>query len=186
MYETNEFRKGLKIEIDKNPYQIIDHQFVKPGKGQAFTRVKVKNLLNGSVLEKTYKSGEKVPPANIEDVSMQFLYQEGDSYHFMNLKTYDQIELNIQQIEDSAKWLQEEMQVTVLFYNDNPISITLPIFCTMKVTYCEPGVKGDTATGATKPATVESGASLQVPLFVNQGDTLKIDTRTGGYVERVK
>ncbi|MDH5561202.1 MAG: elongation factor P [Deltaproteobacteria bacterium] len=186
MYDSNDLRKGLRVEIDGQPFIIVENQFVKPGKGQAFNRVKVKNLLNGNVIERTYKSSEKVKPANVLDKDMQFLYLMDNSYHFMDNKTYEQIELTSEQVGDNSKWLKEEMIVTVMIYNDNPVSISLPNFSVLRITHCEPGVRGDTATNVTKPATLETGAQINVPLFVNQDDLIKVDTRTGEYVERVK
>lgn len=186
MYETNQFRKGLRVEIDGHPYQMVETQFVKPGKGQAFTRVKIKSLLSGNVIERTYKSGEKVSKADVTDVPMQFLYAIDDVYHFMDTKSYEQIEMSKEKLDTAWKWLQEEMSVQIVLYKGEPISITLPNFAEIEITYCEPGIKGDTATGSTKPAELSTGASIQVPLFVNQNDKIKIDTRTEEYVERVK
>ncbi|MGK0289355.1 MAG: elongation factor P [bacterium] len=186
MYETNALRKGLRIEIDGHPYIVVSSQLVKPGKGQAFCRVKIKNLFSGNVIDRTYKSGEKIEKADVVDVTMQFLYIEGETYHFMDQKSYEQYELTKEQVGDAWKWLQEQTSVSIVMYKDAPISITLPNFAVLEITYCEPGIKGDTATGSTKPATLSTDAIIQVPLFVNQGDFLRIDTRTGEYVERVK
>lgn len=186
MYDTNEFRKGLRVEIDGQPYIMVEHQFVKPGKGQAFSRVKLKNLLTGSVIDRTYKSGEKVEKADILEKEMQFLYSADDIYHFMDNSTYEQVEMPKEQIGDSWKWLTENMNVDVLVYKGQAVSITPPNFTELEIVHCEPGVKGDTATNATKPATLSTGAEVQVPLFVNQNEWIKVDTRTGTYVERVK
>ncbi len=186
MYDTNDFRKGLRVEIDGNPFIIVENQFVKPGKGQAFCRVKLKNLLQGNVIDRTYKSGEKVAPADIVEKSMQFLYVDGETYHFMDNSDYEQYELNKEQLSDNWKWVQEGMVVDVMIYKGAAVSISVPNFTSLEITYCEPGMKGDTATSATKPATVETGATINVPLFVNQNEKIKIDTRTGEYVERVK
>jgi len=186
MYDINELKKGIKIEINDIPFSIIESQFVKPGKGQAFTRTKLKNLLNSNVIEKTYKSGEKLKPANIMDKAMSFLYEDGGKYIFMNNSTYEQVEITKEQLDDSWKWLTENMEVTVLFWNDNPISVTLPNFSILQITYCEPGIKGDTATNATKSATLSTGAIINVPLFINNEEYIKIDTRTECYVERGK
>lgn len=186
MYDTNEFRKGLRVEIDGQPYIMVESQFVKPGKGQAFTRVKLKNLLNGNVIDRTYKSGEKVEKADISEQSMQFLYEADDMFHFMDNNTYEQVEMSREQIEDNWKWLQEEMVVDVMIYKGQPVSITLPNFTVLEIIHCEPGIKGDTATSTSKPATVSTGAIINVPLFVNQNEKIKIDTRTGEYVERAK
>ncbi len=186
MYDTNEFRKGLKIEIDGHPYIMVEHQFVKPGKGQAFTRVRLKSLLSGNVIDRTYRSGEKLQKADIMEQEMQFLYSTDDVYHFMDNNTYEQIEVQKEQIGDNWKWLQENMVVDMLVYKGLPVSITVPNFVALEITHCEPGIKGDTATNATKPATLSTGAEVQVPLFVNQDEKIKVDTRTGTYVERVK
>jgi len=186
MYATNEFRKGLKVEIDGEPFIIVEAQFVKPGKGQAFTRTKLKSLITGNVIDRTYRSGEKVAKANVEEVDMQFLYTAGDDFNFMDLTSYETLAIDREQLGAACKWLTESLEVKVLLYDGRPISIDLPNFVELEVTYCEPGVKGDTATGATKVAELESGASVNVPLFVEQGEKLRIDTRTGDYVERVK
>ena len=186
MYTTNEFRKGLKIEIDGEPFVMVESQFVKPGKGQAFTRTKLKSLISGNVIDRTYKSGEKVDKADVEETDMQFLYATGDAYNFMDLASYETMDITKEQLDDAWKWLTESLEVKVLLHKGLPISIELPNFVEMEVTYCEPGVKGDTATGATKVAELSSGATVNVPLFIEQGEKLRIDTRTGGYVERVK
>ncbi len=184
MYETSDFKKGLRIEIDGQPYKIVDFQFVKPGKGNAFTRCKIKNLITGNTIDRTLKSGEKVEKAAVEDRTLQFLYEENGKFHFMDNQSYEQYELEKDQIADGWKWLVENMEVGICFYNGAPIDITFPNFTILEITYCEPGIKGDTATNTTKPATLSTGAEVQVPLFVNQGDKIKIDTRTGDYVER--
>ncbi|MFH2131477.1 MAG: elongation factor P [bacterium] len=186
MYETSEFRKGLRVEIDGQPYIMVDNQFVKPGKGQAFNRVRLKGLLTGNVLDRTYKSGEKVDKADISDQSMQFLYEGEGIYHFMDNTSYEQVEMTKEQIDDNWKWLVEEMAVDVLIYKGQPVSITVPNFTILEIVHCEPGMKGDTATSASKPATLSTGAIVNVPLFVNQNEKIKIDTRTGEYVERAK
>jgi len=186
MYDTNEFRKGLRVEMDGVPFRIVDFQFVKPGKGTAFTRTKLRNLLNGNVIDRTFKSGEKIGKANVEDRTMQFLYEADGAYHFMDNSNYEQIELTKDQIGDNWKWLVENMEVELCFYNGSPIDISLPNFTVLEITYCEPGVRGDTATNVSKPATLSTGAEVGVPLFVNQGERIKIDTRTGEYVERVR
>ena len=185
MYSTSEFRKGLKIELDGDLWEIVDCQFHKPGKGSAIYRTRIKNLVNNRVLDKTFRSGERVGKPDFQQVEMQFLYQADDVFHFMNNSTYEQIELNKQFIGDAGNYLTENLIVGVLFYNQKVVSIELPNFVNLKITHCEPGVKGDTATGATKPATLETGYTVNVPLFINEGEVLKIDTRTGGYVERV-
>jgi len=186
MYQTSDIRKGLKVEIDGKPYTIVEFLFVKPGKGQAFTRTKLKNLINGNVLERTFKTGESLAQADIEEFQMQYLYTDGEAYHCMNMETYDQVAVQATTVGDAAKWLVEEMLVDVLFYKGNPVTVQLPNFVTLEITYCEPGMKGNTAQGATKPATLSTGAQVNVPLFVENGTWIKIDTRTGDYVERVK
>ena len=186
MYATNEFRKGLKIEIDGEPYLMVEAQFVKPGKGQAFTRTRLKSLVSGNVIDRTYKSGEKVAKAPVEETDMQYLYSDGEDFNFMDLNRYETIAIPQDQLDDAWKWFRESLEVKVLMYKGRAISVELPNFVNLEITYCEPGVKGDTATGATKLATLESGAEVQVPLFINQNEKIRIDTRTGSYVERVK
>jgi len=186
MYSTNEFRKGLKIEIDGEPYLMVDNEFVKPGKGQAFNRVRLKNLIDGRVVDRTYKSGEKVKKADVSEQSMQFLYEQGDEFHFMNTETYEQVSIPRDKIGEAWRYLSDGLICTVLSHNDQPITVEVPNFVVLEITHCEPGVRGDTAQGATKPATLSTGHVVQVPLFIEQGDRLKIDTRTGEYVERAK
>lgn len=183
--DTSQFRNGLRIELDGEPFQITFFQHVKPGKGGAFVRTKVKNLLNGRTLERTFRSGEKVDEADVEDRKMQYLYLDGDSLVFMDSQTYDQIPFSKEVVGDAIKFLKENTEVGVLFWRGKPVNIDLPAFIEAKVTECEPGVKGDTASGATKPATLETGAVVQVPLFIKEGEVLRVDTRTGEYVERV-
>lgn len=186
MYDTSDIRKGLKFLIDGEPYIVVDFQFVKPGKGTAFTKTRIKNLITGAVLDKTFRSNEKLEPANIEEKQMQFLYREGDNYCFMDNATYEQVYIINSDVGESAKFLSDNLVVSVLFFNERPVGITLPNFVELEVTFTEPGIKGDTASGATKPATLSTEAVINVPLFVEQGDVLRIDTRTGEYVERVK
>jgi len=186
MYETSEFRKGLKIEVDGNPYIMVDVQFVKPGKGQAFTRTKLKNMITGAVLERTFKSGEKIEKAQISERQMQYLYPESENWVFMDTTTYEQLYLGASVLEDTPSFLEDGMMVDVLFWGDKPIGVTPPTFVELEVTETEPGYKGDTSSNVQKPATLSTGKIVSVPLFVNQGDLLKIDTRTGTYVERVK
>jgi len=186
MHDTSDIKKGLKIVMDGQPYTVTEFQFVKPGKGQAFTRTKLKNLITGSVLEKTFKTGEKLEPADVEERQMQYLYPEGDAWVFMDTQTYDQMQLREEQLAETKDYLQDGMQVDVLLYQGRPIGVTPPIFVEMTVTETEPGFKGDTTSNVTKPAKTETGLTVNVPLFVNEGDVLKIDTRTGEYVERVK
>ena len=185
MISAGEFRNGLTVEIDGNVYQILEFQHVKPGKGAAFVRTKLKNVISGGVVEKTFRPTEKFPKAHIERKSMQYLYSDGDLYHFMDGETYDQIALNEETIGDALKFVKENEEVKVCSYQGEVFAVEPPLFAELVVTETEPGVKGDTATGATKPCTVETGAQVSVPLFVNEGDTIKIDTRTGEYLSRV-
>lgn len=186
-YSTSEFKNGIKILVDGQPFQMVYFQFVKPGKGTAFTRTKLKNLINGSVIERTYRSGEKVEVADCEEVTMQYMYPDGDMYNFMNMETYDQLAVPETVMEYEVKWLLEGMEVAVMMYNSRPVGITLPTFVDAEITYTEPGIKGNTATGASKPATVCNGAVVQVPLFIEQGEVIKCDTREGGkYMSRAK
>jgi len=185
MVPTNAFRNGLKLELDGDAYQIVYFKHVSPGKGGAFVRTKLKNLKTGAVIERTYRSGEKLKKADIEEKEMQYLYKDGSEYHFMDLKTYEQVALRAEQLGDSRKFLQEQINVEILFFKGEPIGVELPNFVELLVSETEPGVRGDTASGATKPATLETGALVQVPLFVCIDDKLKVDTRTGEYVTRV-
>ena len=169
----------------RNVYQVIEFQHVKPGKGAAFVRTKLKNIKNGGVVEKTFRPTEKCPQAHIERQEMQYLYSDGELFHFMNTETFDQIALNADAIGDSLKFVKENEMVKMVSHNGEVFAVEPPLFVELLITECEPGVKGDTATGATKPCVVETGATLYVPLFVNQGDTIKIDTRTGEYLSRV-
>jgi elongation factor P len=186
MYETSDIRKGLKIEIDGDPYVVVDFQFVKPGKGQAFTRTRIKNLITGAVLDKTYRSGEKLQRASIEERQMQYLYKEGDNYCFMDQTSYEQVFVDGEVVGDLAQFMPDNLEVSVMFFSDRPVGVSLPTFVELEVTQTDPGLKGDTATGATKPATLSTGATINVPLFIEEGEVLKIDTRSGDYVERVK
>jgi elongation factor P len=186
MYSTSEFRKGLKIEIDGAPYTIVEFLHVKPGKGGAFVRTKIKNLMTGKVLDQTFRSGEKVEKPDLVELEMQFLYREGDTFHLMDNATYEQLALTGEQLGDAVLFLTENMNVKVLFFNQQPVTAEVPNFVELTVAQTEPGVKGDTASGGSKPATLESGAVIQVPLFINEGDRLKVDTRTGNYIERAK
>ncbi|MBW2036268.1 MAG: elongation factor P [Deltaproteobacteria bacterium] len=186
MYSTSDFKKGLKIEVDGKPFEIVDFLHVKPGKGGAFVRTKLKNMLTGRVLDQTFRSGEKVGRPDIQEKQMQYLYRDGDNYCFMDNETYDQIFLRKEHIGESRLFLPENTTVNVLFFNSEPIGIELPIFVELTITDTEPGVKGDTASKATKPATLETGAVVSVPIFLNVGDRVKVDTRSGTYVERAK
>jgi len=183
--DTSQLRNGLKIEIDGEPFVMTYFQHVKPGKGGAFVRTKIKNLRTGRQLEKTFRAGEKVSEAEVEDRKMQYLYQDGDSFVFMDQETYDQIPFSSEQIGDARKYLKENLEVGVVFWKGNPINIDLPSFIEAIVSQCDPGLKGDTASGATKPATLETGAVVQVPLFIKEGEAIRVDTRSNGYVERV-
>lgn len=183
MYSTSDFKNGLKILLDEVPFEIAYFQHVKPGKGGAFVRTKLRNLKNGAMLEKTFRAGEKVGVPDLADADMQFLYAD-DQYHFMNNQTYEQVSVSRETVGDAALFLKENTNVQVLIFKGEFISIELPAFVVLKITECEPGVRGDTVSGATKPATLETGARVQVPLFVNEGELIKIDTRTGVYIER--
>jgi len=185
VYEVNDFRNGLKIQMDGIPYEVTYFQHVKPGKGNAFTRTKLRNLLTGSQLEKTFKSGEKFEVPDLEFREMQFLYKDDNGYHFMDTTNYEQIQLNREQIGDVALYLHENLTGQVNFFNGKAISLEIPNHVNLKITHCEPGIKGDTVSGSTKPATLESGAVVQVPLHVKEGDTVRVDTRTGKYIEKV-
>lgn len=185
MYETSDFRNGLKVEIDGAPWVMVYFQFVKPGKGTAFTRTKLKNMLTGAVIERTYRTGEKLEAADVGEAPMQFMYEDGEFHHFMNTETFNQVGIISEVIKEEALYLTENIEVMVLFYKERPVSITLPNFIESEIVYCEPGVRGNTATGATKPATLACGATVQVPLFIEQGEVLRVDTRTGAYVSRV-
>ncbi len=182
---AGEFRNGMTIEIEGNVYQIVEFQHVKPGKGAAFVRTKLKNIKNGGVVEKTFRPTEKCEAARIDRADMQYLYSDGDLFHFMDVETYEQIALNASDIGDALKFVKENEMVKVCSHNGSVFAVEPPLFVELVVTETEPGVKGDTATGATKPATVETGATVLVPLFVNQDDKIKIDTRTGEYLSRV-
>ena len=185
MISAGDFRNGITIELEGNIYQIIEFQHVKPGKGAAFVRTKLKNIINGGVVEKTFRPTEKFPTARIDRVEMQYLYNDGDLFYFMNTETYDQVALTKEQVGDSLKFVKENEVVKVCSWNGNVYAIEPPLFVELEVIETEPGFAGNTAQGATKPATVETGAQVMVPLFVNQGDKLKIDTRTGEYLSRV-
>lgn len=185
MIAAGDFRNGVTIEFEGNIYQIIEFQHVKPGKGAAFVRTKLKNIKSGGVVEKTFRPTEKCPKAHVERTEMQYLYSDGDLYNFMNNETYDQIALSADVIGDSMKFVKENETVKVMSHNGDVFAVEPPLNVELLITECEPGVKGDTATGATKPCTVETGATVYVPLFVNQGDMIKVDTRTGEYLSRV-
>ena len=183
--DTSQFRNGLKLEIDGAPFTIVYFQHVKPGKGGAFVRTKIKNLLNGRTIDRTFRSGEKAEVADIEETRMQYLYNDGENLVFMNQETFDQIPISPDVLGEQIDFMMEEMNVEVLFWKGNPVNIQLPNYIEAKVTQSDPGIKGDTSSGATKPATIESGATINVPLFIKEGDILRVDTRTGEYAERV-
>ena len=186
MYSTAEFKKGLKIELDGVPYTIVDFQHVKPGKGGAFVRTKLKSLLSGKVLDQTFRSGEKAKRPDLVEREMQFLYREGDSFCMMDNENYEQIMLTEEQVGEARFYLTDNLDVKILFFNQQPVGVEVPLFVELEVVQAEPGMKGDTAAGGTKPATLESGVTIQVPLFISEGDRVKVDTRTGSYIERVK
>jgi elongation factor P len=185
MYDTSDIRKGLKIMMDGAPYTVVEFQFVKPGKGAAFTRTKVKNLLTGAVLERNFRSGEKFEPANVETKTMQYLYKDADSFVFMDTTSYDQVQIPDTTIGESSDYMPENINVEVLFFQDRAVGVTLPNFIEQAIVETEPGFRGDTATGSTKPGKISTGATINVPLFISVGDIVKIDTRTGEYIERV-
>lgn len=185
MISAGDFRNGITIELDNNIFQIIEFQHVKPGKGAAFVRTKLKNIKSGGVVEKTFRPTEKCPQARIDRADMQYLYSDGDLFHFMDVESYEQIALNADTIGDTLKFVKENEMVKICSHNGNVFAVEPPLFVELEITETEPGFKGDTATGATKPAVVETGATVYVPLFVEQGDKIKIDTRTGEYLSRV-
>jgi elongation factor P len=185
MYENADFKKGLKIMCEGAPYQILDFQHVKPGKGNQFTRTKMRNLLTGQQLERTFKSGERFEVPNVENKEMQFLYKDDSGWNFMDQSNYEQLTMNATEVGDAANYLTENLTVTIMIYNDRPVSVDVPKAVNLKVAKADPGIKGDRVTGATKPATMETGLVVGVPLHINEGDLLRIDTSTGDYVERV-
>jgi elongation factor P len=183
--DTSQFRNGLKIELDGEPFVMTYFQHVKPGKGGAFVRTKVRNLRTGRVLDRTFRSGERVELADVEDKTMQYLYREDENLIFMDTTSYEQLPIPAAVVGDQVQWLKESLEVDVVFWRGKPVNIDMPAFIEAQITYCEPGIKGDTASGATKPATLETGAIVQVPLFVKEGEKIRVDTRSGEYVERV-
>ena len=184
MYSTTDFRKGLKIEIDGTPFEIIEFQHFKPGKGGAMVRTKLRNILNGRVLDNTFRSGEKVERPNLESRDMQFLYHEGEQLVFMDMTTYDQMHMDAEATDGKANYLKDGQECRVLLYNEKPLDIEIPASLVLEVTETEPGAKGDTVSHVPKPATLETGVVIQVPIFVNIGDRVKVDTRTNGYLGR--
>lgn len=185
-YSTNEFKSGLKIILDGDPYTIVENEFVKPGKGQAFNRVRVRNLLSGRVIERTFKSGDTVEAADVVDVDMQYLYNDGEFWYFMHPDSFEQIGADAKVIGDNAVWLKEQDHCQITLWNERPITVTPPNFVVLKIVETDPGVKGDTSGGGSKPAKLETGAVVRVPLFVQIDEVIKVDTRTGEYVSRVK
>lgn len=185
-YNTNQFKAGLKIMLDGSPCVIVENEFVKPGKGQAFNRVKIRNLKTGRVIERTFKSGDSVEGADVVDREMQFLYTDGTHWYFMDPESFEQISAGEATMADARPWLKGQESCTVTLFNGEPLSVTPPIFVVLAITETDPGIRGDTATGGTKPATLETGAVVKVPLFVESGEQIKIDTRTAGYVARAK
>ena len=186
MYSTNEFKSGLKLMLDGDPCSIVENEFVKPGKGQAFNRVKLRNLKTGRILERTFKSGETLEGADVVDLDVEYLYSDGEFWHFMNPASYEQYQSGEAAVSEAAPWLKEQAVCQITLWNGDPISVSPPNFVSLTVAETDPGVRGDTASGATKPATMETGAVIKVPLFIEEGELLKIDTRTGSYVSRVK
>lgn len=184
-YSTSEFRGGLKIMLDNDPYSIVENEFVKPGKGQAFNRVRIRNLKTGRVIDKTFKSGETVEAADVVDVNMQYLYTDGEFWHFMVPDTFEQYAAVESAVADAKNWLKDQDVCIVTLWNNQPLTVTPPNFVELTIVETDPGVRGDTATGGTKPAKLETGAVVKVPLFIEQGEVLRIDTRTGEYVSRV-
>ncbi|MGE0614314.1 MAG: elongation factor P [Bacteriovoracia bacterium] len=185
MYATNQFRKGLKIEIEGVPFQIVDFQHVSPGKGAAFTRTKIRNMLNQNVIERTFKSGDKVDRADTEEREMQYLYGDAEGFHFMNNATYDQVVLSKDQLGEQVGYLKENLVLQITYFNERPIGVEFPTFVELYVKEADPAVKGDTVSGASKYCTLESGARIMVPMHIKEGDLLKVDTRDGTYSEKV-
>lgn len=185
MISVNDFKTGVTVELDGEVYQVVEFQHVKPGKGAAFVRAKLKNMTSGGSVERTFRGGEKIPTAHLDKREMQYLYNDGTDYIFMDTQNYEQLPISPGTIADGAKWLLENMTVSVIMHKESIIGLELPNFVELTVTECEPGIKGDTATGATKNATLETGAQVMVPLFVETGDKIRIDTRIGEYIERV-
>ena len=186
MYPTNQFRKGLKVEIEGVPYEIVDFQHISPGKGRAFTRTKLRNMINGNVTEKTITSSDKLDKANTDQQEVQYLYKDAAGYHFMNKANYEQFQLQEDQLGNAKDWLVENLELNVLFFNERSIGVEPPVFVVAKVTETDPAFKGDTVTGGTKPAKIESGATVQVPFHIKEGDLIKVDTREYMYVEKAK
>lgn len=185
-YSTNEFRKGLKVQIDGEPYLMVECNFVKPGKGNALYKCKLKNLVRSTQLERTYKGGDSLESADVEEIQAQFLYRQGETFFFMDNESFEQYELSKDQVDDAWKYLKEGMVCSMMLFNNKPISVSPPNHVVLKIEYCEPAVRGNTATNLTKPVRVETGADFICPAFIEMGESIKIDTRTGEYLERVK
>lgn len=185
-YNTSDFRKGLKVQIDGDPYLIIECNFVKPGKGNALYKCRLRNLVRNTVLDRTYKGGDSLEAADVEEIDAQFLYRQGDTFFFMENTAYEQYELSAEQVDEAWKYLKEGMVCSMLLFNNNPIGVTPPNHVVLTIEYCEPAIKGNTATSVTKPVKLETGAEIMCPAFINQGESIKVDTRTGDYIERVK
>lgn len=185
-YSTNEFRGGLKVMLDGDPCAIVENEFVKPGKGQAFSRVRLRNLKTGRIWERTFKSGESVEAADVMDRDMQYLYCDGDMWYFMDQDSFEQYPAAEEAVADAIKWLKEEDVCTVTLWNGNPLSVVAPNFVELEIVETDPGIRGDTASGGTKPAKLSTGAVVQVPLFINQGEVIRVDTRSASYVSRAK
>jgi elongation factor P len=185
-YTTSEIRSGMKVLLDGDPYAIVDNEFVKPGKGQAFNRIKVRNLKNGRTIEKTFRSGESLEAADVMDVDMQFLYRDGDFFHFMVPDNYEQYVAGAESLGDNAQWLKDGMSCIVTLWNNVPLVVTPPAHVELKIVETDPGLRGDTATGGQKPAKLETGAVVRVPLFITEGEVIRVDTRTGQYISRAK
>ncbi|MBA3661265.1 MAG: elongation factor P [Gammaproteobacteria bacterium] len=185
-YGLNEIRSGMKLIIDGDPCIVVDNEFVKPGKGQAFSRLRYRNLKTGRVIERTYKSGDSIQAADVVEIDAQFLYSDGTEWHFMAQETYEQYAINEPEVADAKLWLKEQSDCKLVLWNGTPIIVTPPIFATLKIVETDPGVRGDTSGGGSKPAKLESGAVVRVPLFIQEGEVIKVDTRTGDYVSRAK
>ncbi len=185
-YSTQDFKSGMKIILDGDPYNIVENEFVKPGKGQAFSRVRIRNLKTGRTVDKTFRSGETFEAADIFEQTMQYLYADGEFWHFMHPESFEQFAADAAAVGDASKWLKEEDDCLVMLWNGSPLIVEPPNFAELTITQTDPGVRGDTSGGGTKPATLETGAVVKVPLFVNEGEVVKVDTRTGEYVSRVK
>ncbi len=184
-YKTSEFKKGLKVQIDGEPYVMIEMNFRKPGKGAALYECRLRNLIRNTIASKTYRGGETLESADVEEIAAQYLYRQADTFVFMDNKTFEQYELSAEQVDENWKYLKEGLPISMVLYNNNPIAISPPNHVELLVTECEPGAKGDTATNVTKPAKVETGGEFAVPIFIKQGNVIRIDTRTGEYIERV-